>query len=346
MEWNDFTKTLAVNLLDISGAGSLLRPFYGGQGAILCLHRVLPEDVPVLQPGIVVRVAQLEEALRYVLRNGWEILPLDEVPVRLAGKSSGRRRFLVVTFDDGYLDNMTHGLPLFQKFSAPFTIFPATGFIGRGVTCWAGVMEALVLASDTIVLEQPSGPTLTFACGSLQEKVNAFRDMRQLMRQPWLERSLTAACSAAKLSIQEVMNRRYLSWEQLITLSRHPLVTIGAHTVSHVALGTLPEEQAAKELSASKKELEDHLGIPIRHVAYPYGSPGTCGEREYRLAREAGFTAGYTTARGNLHPRHRDALWCLPRHTLSMVKHSANVRYVRLSLSGLWDALPAGMSWH
>jgi len=345
MKWTSRSKTLAVNLLDMSGAGFLLRPFYGGQGAILCLHRVLPDDVPTLQPGIVVRVAQLREALRYAVHHGWEIVSLNEVPARLARKTRGSRRFLAITLDDGYLDNMVYGLPLFEEFNAPFTIFPVTGFISRSVTCRPGVVEALLFCSDRIVLEDPSRGAMEYGGRSLEEKAASFSGIKQLLGQPWLEHSLTSACGAAGLNIAHIMDRRYLSWEQLGVLSRNPLVTIGVHTVSHAALATLPANEAAREISASRQELETRLNIPIRHIAYPYGSPGTCGDREYRLAREMGFAAGYTTARGNLHPRHRDALWSLPRHTLSMVRHSANVRYVRLSLSGLWDALPTRMSW-
>jgi peptidoglycan/xylan/chitin deacetylase (PgdA/CDA1 family) len=117
-----------------------------------------------------------------------------------------------------------------------------------------------------------------------------------------------------------------------------PLASVGVHTMSHRMLATLPPNEAEHELSGARAELESKLGVPVRHVAYPYGSPGTCGEREFRMAQQLGFATGCTTKRGNLHARHADTPWSLPRHTLSMVPHAANVRYLRISLFGVWDS--------
>jgi peptidoglycan/xylan/chitin deacetylase (PgdA/CDA1 family) len=133
------------------------------------------------------------------------------------------------------------------------------------------------------------------------------------------------------------MERRFLSWDELRTLSRDPLASVGVHTASHLGLAGLAPDKAAEEMSGSRRELEDRLGVAVRHIAYPFGSPGACGDREFRLARDLGFATGYTTLRGNLYARHGNSLWSLPRHTLSMARHSANLRYVRLSLSGVWD---------
>jgi peptidoglycan/xylan/chitin deacetylase (PgdA/CDA1 family) len=338
MSNNALMKTLAVNLLDITGIGRLLRPFYGGRGAILSFHSVLPDDVPGLQPGNVVRVTQLREALQYLIRSGFELIPLDEVPERLSRNSGVSSRFIAITMDDGYADNVLHGLPLFKEFRAPFTIFATTGFLNRNRVDCPIVLAALLLHSDKIVLEHPSRGVLEYSCRTQDEKLAAFRLIRSGWSRCDLEQSLVAACDARCLSVSEILDRTFLSWEQLRTLSRDPLATIGVHTVSHRRLAVLTEEQAANEISTAQQELETRLGVRMRHIAYPYGSTGDCGEREFQLARDMGFLTGCTTSRGNLHARHRHALWSLPRHTISMVRHSANVRYLRLSLSGVWDS--------
>ncbi len=339
MSRHAWMKTLAVNLLDMSGAAWLLKPFYGGRGAILGLHRVLPADAPTFEPGNVVRVEQLREALRYVTRNGWEIVALDEIPGRLRRNSRGSGRFIAITLDDGYLDNLLYGLPVFREFGAPFTVFPTTGFISRSQIYWPILAGALLLRSDAIALKHPTRGVLEYPCATQDEKLDIFgRIERSGWDQSDLEQSLVAACDARGLGASEILDQTFLSWEQLRTLSRDPLVTIGVHTVSHRALAELPEDEAAWEISGARDELETRLGLRARHIAYPYGSPGTCGEREFRLAREMGFVTGCTTRRGNLHARHQHALWSLPRHTLSACRHSANVRYLRVSLFGIWDS--------
>lgn len=332
-------KTLAITVLDMSGAARLLKPFYAGRGAILAFHRVLPDDAPVFVPGMAVRVRQLRQTLQYVVKNDLEIIPLDEVPERLRHASRGARRFVAITLDDGFRDNLLHGLPVFRELNAPFTIFPATGFVDRTLGSSLAFTEALLLHTDRIELKDPDGRLLQLACATPEQKTAAYFHMRQY---PWrpaaMEETLAAACEAHGLKPSAIMDETFLSWEELALLARDPLATIGVHTVSHASLGGLPEDAAAWEISSARETLRTRLGIAVRHIAYPYGAGAACGEREFRLAREMGFSTGVTTHRGNLHERHQFSLWSLPRHTLSMARHSANERYLRVSLHGIWDS--------
>jgi peptidoglycan/xylan/chitin deacetylase (PgdA/CDA1 family) len=335
----DLMKTLAVSFLDMSGAVRLMRPFYAGRGAILAFHRVLPAGAPVLEAGNVVRTGHLREILQYVVGNGYEIISLDEVPERLRRRPDGSGRFIAITLDDGYRDNLLHALPIFREFKAPFTVFPTTGFVSRTSLYWPALMGALLSHSGRIELKNPDGRVSEYACATPDEKNTLSSRLRQSgWDQSALEQSLAGACVARGLSPARILDETFLSWEELGSLAGCPLVTIGVHTVSHASLAGLPEDRALWEISAARDELRARLGVTVRHVAYPYGSGGACGDREFRLAREMGFLTGVTTHRGNLHGRHQFSLWSLPRHTISMARHSANVRYLRISLDGVWDS--------
>jgi len=270
-------KTLAVACVDISGAAWLMRPFFQGRGAILGLHRVLPAHEPVfVEPGNVIRVEQLRESLRYLRSGGWEFVSLDEIPERLR---RGGQRFVAVTLDDGYADNLIYGLPVFREFRLPFTVFPVTGFLNRTRPYWPILLAALV-DSDRIVLKHPERGTLECPCMTEAEKLAL---IPRMWRSGWteaeLERSLMAACESSGRDITETLDRAFLSWDQLRTLARDPLASVGVHTISHRALATLPDDEAAREIFGAREELESKLGVPVRHIAYPYGSPDTCGER-------------------------------------------------------------------
>jgi hypothetical protein len=73
-----------------------------------------------------------------------------------------------------------------------------------------------------------------------------------------------------------------LTSEQLLEASRHPKITIGAHSVT-------PYDECKKEIFDSKKALESLIGHEVRHFAYPGGS---FSEREVLLVQEAGFASG------------------------------------------------------
>lgn len=70
---------------------------------------------------------------------------------------------------------------------------------------------------------------------------------------------------------------------------------IGSHSLGHVRLTEIPLAQAREEIIASKKQLEDSFGVPIRHFCYPYGA----WSPEIRdLVMEAGYTTACTVDKG------------------------------------------------
>ena len=77
---------------------------------------------------------------------------------------------------------------------------------------------------------------------------------------------------------------------QLVEASQHPLITIGAHTVSHPHLPTCSDDQLREELVASKRMLEERIGREVGLFAYPYADyDRRCAE----AVREAGYRAGF-----------------------------------------------------
>ncbi|MCC7343258.1 MAG: polysaccharide deacetylase family protein [Bryobacterales bacterium] len=337
---NDRTKAAlkecAVQFVDKSGFSRLIKPFFAGCGAILGFHRVLPEGTEVCTPGHVIGVNQLRAALAFARRSGWRFIALDEIPDRLSSKS--RERFLALTLDDGYLDNLVHGAPVFEEFDAPFALFPYTNALDRaGIDFWM-LLQALLLSVDSLQVDHPAHGRQVFETRTMQSKRDAVEVLFHLSgpREATYQ-AVLAASARAGLPMEAILDRDFLSWDQLRTLAANPRVTIGVHTVSHANLAALSDEGCYREISEAKARLESRLGTRVRHIAYPFGSPSNCRKREFDYARELGFVTGVTTTRGNVFPRHSESLLTLPRHLISGVKHSADIKYLRMSLNGVWD---------
>lgn len=79
-----------------------------------------------------------------------------------------------------------------------------------------------------------------------------------------------------------------LSWEDLREAVATGLVTLGSHTHSHVDLRTVSEEVARGEMRRSKELIEDRVGVPCRHFAYPWAVASPASEG---VARELFETA-------------------------------------------------------
>jgi peptidoglycan/xylan/chitin deacetylase (PgdA/CDA1 family) len=70
-------------------------------------------------------------------------------------------------------------------------------------------------------------------------------------------------------------------------------MSIGAHTKSHPILSLCSDEEARREVQASKTEMEQVLGRPVWAFAYPFGHPSTFGAREVIIARDVAFACAF-----------------------------------------------------
>lgn len=88
-----------------------------------------------------------------------------------------------------------------------------------------------------------------------------------------------------------------LGLEELRTLDREPLCTIGAHTVSHPRLDTLSASEQRKEIEDSGSTLEQWLGHPIQHFSYPHGA---YNDETISIVCECGFNSALCAWGGSI----------------------------------------------
>ena len=114
--------------LYISGMHHLMRPLFGGVGCILTLHHVRPPRPDAFQPNRLLEVSPVffEGLLRRLKRRRLDIISLDEMHRRFVA-GDFKRRFVCITFDDGYKDFKTYAYPLLKKYGMPFALYIANG---------------------------------------------------------------------------------------------------------------------------------------------------------------------------------------------------------------------------
>jgi len=88
------------------------------------------------------------------------------------------------------------------------------------------------------------------------------------------------------------------------------------------------------ELAGSRERLRERLGVIAKHFAFPYGRSGDCGERDFGLARQAGFLSAATTRKGIV--RKQQDAFSLPRNTLNGAHRSLAMAELHLlGISGV-----------
>ena len=89
-----------------------------------------------------------------------------------------------------------------------------------------------------------------------------------------------------------------------LLLANDNLIEIGAHTVNHPSLSSLPLKSQRHEILESKARLEDLVGSPVTSFAYPYGKRSDYSARTVALVQESGFTCACSNFPGLVYTVH------------------------------------------
>lgn len=128
-----------------------------------------------------------------------------------------------------------------------------------------------------------------------------------------------------------------MGWDELREIVTDPLVTIGAHTVSHANLARQSVAGVECEMRASRARIEEALQRPARHLAYPYGDRTAAGAREFAMAAAAGFETAVTTRPGMVFADSAAHMTALPR--LSLNGNYQDARFLPVLTSGAATAM-------
>lgn len=327
--------------LFFSGAHFALKPFVGGVGVILTMHHVRPPQPDRFQPNRLLEITPrfLARVVKLLRRSRVDVVSLDELHHRMT-EGDFRRRFVCLTFDDGYRDILQYAYPILKEAGMPFAIYVATSFPDRLGELWWLALEAVIARNERIGLVI-DGNNHTFDCGTVAEKRALFDELYWWLRSQPTETELRAIvrnlAACYHVDIAAFCKELCMDWRELAELAADPLVTIGAHTVNHPMLAKLPQKTVYSELDLSRSVIEAALGKRPEHLSYPFGDSASAGAREFEIAQKLGFKTAVTTRPSVVFRTHRTHMTALPR--ISLNGEYQQLRYVRVLLSGSATAM-------
>ena len=284
-------------------------------GLVLMYHRIAEPD---LDPwGLSVSPRHFDEQLE-VIHKHFHPLNMQEL-LRCLEKGRIPDRAIVVTFDDGYADNLYNAKPLLEKYNVPATIYLVTEALLDQRSFWWDELEWILMQPGTLPASLElnlNGRRYSWQLGnarqySIQERQQdgqrrpwdatpgtrlAFFYLiwQHLQKLPRLERLEALDAIRIWAEINETYRRedRILTKEEAHTLGEGALIELGAHTMTHPSLKTLSTPEQKEEIVGSKVKLENLLGRQVTSFSYPHGEYSA---QTIELVRRAGFETATTT---------------------------------------------------
>jgi peptidoglycan/xylan/chitin deacetylase (PgdA/CDA1 family) len=268
---------------------------------VLTYHRI---GNPAISPDYKPIFAATPEALAQTLRalaNSHKIVRLGEVVALAESGFAVKEPTALVTFDDGYRDNLTAALPILNDLKVPATFFLTTDFLDGARIPWWDRIARIVRRSTVarLSLDHPAPVSVDLNAmprdQAIFEVVRAYRDHPVDDEEAYfaeLERRAEVRLDAA-----DAARGLFLSWDEVRTVAGSD-IDIGAHGQTHRRLSWLSEAEQRQELERSKALLESQLGRAVAALAYPYGWPGAFDATTERLAREAGYRVAFSAIDG------------------------------------------------
>ena len=275
-----------------------------GTPLVLLYHRVADDLVD--SQLLAVSPTHFRQHLE-VLKMQYRVVPLRQL-LREVQQGGGRPNTVALTFDDGYLDNLTHALPLLEEYGMHATVFVTAGHVERPRGFWWDRLEHLLLGDhplpETLELGE-AGQSYAWRLDTPQRRLTAHDELAALLRgKPTdeIEAFLSELFGWAGVEEKAGGLKLPLNVSELQRLSRSPSIEIGAHAMTHTRLSILPVVRQAQEILNCKNKLESWIRKPVTIFSYPYGSRADYKAETKALVRQAGFEYGIANVQGSVAP--------------------------------------------
>lgn len=279
---------------------------------VLMYHRVANTEI---DPWELTVTPENFEAQLKVLKK-YNVISLEDLSDQISDNKI-KKNSIVITFDDGYIDNFSIAKPLLEKYKLPATFFITSMNINNEKEFWWDELAHIIFSTDALpevfelkskdlYFELREEARLTDPVFAALKSYSVYRSEPTLRTQlyytlwekmhPLLQKEQEEFMDFIRSWANVPESRRddflCMSENQIVEIANNKLFTIGGHTNSHPALPFHDKNIQAYEVKENKRFLENLTGTPIDYFSYPSGK---FNEQSIIAVQEAGFKAAVTT---------------------------------------------------
>ena len=308
-------------LLLRAGLDHQIRNSHPDSLTVLNYHRInnpAAAGFDTFKPNVSATPTVFNQHLSY-LKKRFNLVTAREIAGWMHGKNKLPPNAALITFDDGYYDNLAEAYPLLKAHQLSALIFLTTDFVGKLKPSYWDTAAYCFYHTQQDYLQSP----LT----GLDHWENEFEKESVMIR--WIEKAKTLLESEKSVMVQKLpgllgvdipdgtFSKLFLTSSQVRDLINNG-IEIGSHTVSHPILTCIPVEQVRTELTQSKNWIEEETGRMVDYFAYPNGQTTDFNEQIITEVQNAGYKLAFTLLSGsNPYNQIKQAPYTLKRIFLS-----------------------------
>ena len=305
---------------------------------VLMLHGVMDPNIKTswrplrqqLSPDKLIRTLNL-------LSECYQFITIAQCVDMLEGKTPLINNALLITFDDGYRNNIEYALPICEKFAIKPVLFVATNHINSGLPFWFDRLDYALQQNIGAILSLPyQGGIYKFDATTRETLSVSYKKFRDECKQIFTDDIKLNQLFNALSEILESRSGLALhnicahddwsaiaSWQQLKEAVEQGRVDVASHTMDHWRIDCLNEDQVLSQLKQSKVCIEKELAVNCDYFCYPNGNYNKLG---IQLLKEVGYRAAFSTDVGLC--QSKDDLMTLKRFNFPSNKTKPELLYL------------------
>ncbi len=262
-------------------------------------HRVGNDDGSAFHPNMFSCTGSRFAELVSFLQSNFEIIGMDRVVQMVESLELPDKRYGLITFDDGYIDNYTVAFSVLQRLGCSATFFLPTNFIGGSEIPWWDRIAWRVakLGDGSVLVPGTNRPVVVYRDdleGSIRRVLQAVKGSPDI---PMEEKVVAIEQQVSGQELSYTSEPLFISWKQAREMRRSGMC-IGSHTRSHLILSHLDAADQVAELKDSKLLIEERLGEQICSLAYPVGGVDSYTDFTKRAAEACGYKVAFSFTGG------------------------------------------------
>ncbi|MEW6997244.1 polysaccharide deacetylase family protein [Colwelliaceae bacterium BS250] len=252
-------------------------------------HRIGDENNTAFDPLIFsCTEEQFKDQLEFYKTN-FEVINIETLSSLLNSNKKMNKRFALITFDDGYIDNYLYAYPLLKAANLPASFFITTDFIGQQKIPWWDEI-AWLLKNNELHQQFIQKWQLPNSFQSLAAREQIYLLLNKVKRNTGqtIEEKVIQIRKDLNVGERQVLpeEQLFMDWDMVREVSENG-ITIGSHTCTHRILSHLEDQEQAFEILQSKLQLEKQLnGQPVCSFAYPVGGQTSYNKSSIKCLEE------------------------------------------------------------